>query len=392
MPAAVDIPLPRTISHQKEQDDTMDLPYRLKNSMTVTEWDPTQFFREGYPSSPYALLILNHPINEKAYDVLQRHACITVCADGGANRFYEMMKARGRESTDFPSAIIGDLDSIHPEIRTHYETLGVPVIQHIDDYSTDFHKSLQYIQRNTATILAAAAAPTPSSSSTPPPPPPPSNSATTTKPTSTSISHSQHPPKSLEILVLGGLGGRVDQAFSQIHHLFYMTQELRATTATSSSDSSTDEPQSQPQGHQNPGPNLYLISEESITFILRPGRNIVQTPLVNRPAPAPTSNHDDDDDDNADQKIIPEVQSSTTTTTTTTTAETHLLEENVGIIPLLGPARITTAGFQWDVRDWRTEIGGQLSTSNHIRADMVEVEAKMPVLLTLELAERFKKK
>src|SRR5262245_59263215 len=60
----------------------MDLPYRLKNPMTVTEWDPTQFFREGYPSSPYALLILNHPINEKAYDVLQRHGeyFATVCS------------------------------------------------------------------------------------------------------------------------------------------------------------------------------------------------------------------------------------------------------------------------------------------------------------------------
>ncbi|OJJ99715.1 hypothetical protein ASPACDRAFT_119377 [Aspergillus aculeatus ATCC 16872] len=352
----------------------MDLPYRLKTPMTVTEWDPTQFFREGYPPSPYALLILNHPINEKAYDVLQRHACITVCADGGANRFYEMMKARGREFTDFPSAIIGDLDSIHPEIRAHYETLGVPVIQHIDDYSTDFHKSLQYIQRNTATILgAAAAAPTPSSST------PAANPEPTTEPTSTT--NPQSPPQTrtqLEILILGGLGGRVDQAFSQIHHLFYMTQELRATSTTSSSGSSIDE--SHPKGG-----NLYLISEESITFILRPGRNIVQTPRVNRPALTPTPSHDTD---NQDKQGIAEVQS----TTTTTPEATHLLEENVGIIPLLGPARITTAGFQWDVRDWRTEIGGQLSTSNHIRADVVEVEAKMPVLLTLELAERFKKK
>ncbi|RAH40405.1 thiamine diphosphokinase [Aspergillus brunneoviolaceus CBS 621.78] len=352
--------------------------------MAVTEWDPTQFFREGYPSSPYALLILNHPINEKAYDVLQRHACITVCADGGANRFYEMMKARGSEFTDFPSAIIGDLDSIHPEIRTHYETLGVSVIQHIDDYSTDFHKSLQYIQRNTATILATAAA---AAAAAPSPPPAAANPELTTEPTS--ITNPQTPPQTrpqLEILILGGLGGRVDQAFSQIHHLFYMTQELRATSTTSTtttSSSSIDEPHPK-------GGNLYLISEESITFILRPGRNIVHTPRVNRPATTPAPSHDTDSQNKQD---IPEVQSTATTTTTTTTPEkTHLLEENVGIIPLLGPARITTAGFQWDVRDWKTEIGGQLSTSNHIRADVVEVEAKMPVLLTLELAERFKKK
>ena len=92
----------------------------------IMNWDPTQFFRteEGLPPSPYALLILNHPINERAYDVLRKHGittisftpyiifhteeCIlnkrialtTVCADGGANHFYEMMKARGREDVD----------------------------------------------------------------------------------------------------------------------------------------------------------------------------------------------------------------------------------------------------------------------------------------------------
>jgi hypothetical protein len=37
------------------------------------EWDPSHFFRpEGSPS-PYALLVLNQPINEKAFGVLSEH-------------------------------------------------------------------------------------------------------------------------------------------------------------------------------------------------------------------------------------------------------------------------------------------------------------------------------
>jgi hypothetical protein len=39
----------------------------------VMEWDPSRFFRpEGSPS-PYALLVLNQPINEKAFGVLSEH-------------------------------------------------------------------------------------------------------------------------------------------------------------------------------------------------------------------------------------------------------------------------------------------------------------------------------
>lgn len=86
------------------------------------EWDPTQFFRTEKPQpAPFALLVLNQPINEKAFRVLKRHgafsiyilyiytwsailttqALFTICADGGANRFYDLMKNQqdGSEST-----------------------------------------------------------------------------------------------------------------------------------------------------------------------------------------------------------------------------------------------------------------------------------------------------
>jgi thiamine pyrophosphokinase len=37
------------------------------------EWDPSRFFHPQGSSSPYALLILNQPINEKAFGVLSRY-------------------------------------------------------------------------------------------------------------------------------------------------------------------------------------------------------------------------------------------------------------------------------------------------------------------------------
>ncbi|PYH88695.1 thiamine pyrophosphokinase [Aspergillus ellipticus CBS 707.79] len=292
------------------------------------DWDPTQFFRDEVPPTPFALLILNQPINDKAYDVLRKHALITVCADGGANRFYDMMQSRSRESLDHPDIIIGDLDSVRPSVRTHYESHSIPVIYHYDDYSTDFQKSLDYIRAHTSEILSTFQPPSPSPQ--------------------TQTPSSPLPQQPLSILILGGLGGRVDQAFSQIHHLYTQTQHQRHLQSSPDTTTATA------------AGNLYLISEESITFILHPGKNTIHTPCTNRPG-------------------------------VDLSAESYLLEENVGIVPLSGMTRISTSGFQWDVEQWETEIGGQISTSNHVRGDVVSVQAPGPVLLTLELAGRFKR-
>ncbi|ODM20076.1 hypothetical protein SI65_05062 [Aspergillus cristatus] len=288
------------------------------------DWDPTQFFRTDAPPSSFALLVLNQPINEKAFQVLREHANYTICADGGANRFYDLMRKNGLESTILPDCIIGDLDSIQASVRTHYEGLGVTIIQDPDQYSTDFTKSLKYLCAHSAQITSGR-----------------SKSKT-----------GGNENGRLEILILGGLGGRVDQAFSQIHHLYLMTKGYSSDDAAG---------------------NLYLVSEESLTFVLQPGRNVIHTPKTNRPLPGSTQSTDSGSY-GADGE-----------------GEKHLLEENVGIIPISGPARITTKGFQWDVEDWATEIGGQLSTSNHIRADVVEVTAEVPILFTMELAKRFKR-
>lgn len=126
-----------------------------------------------------------------------------------------------------------------------------------------------------------------------------------------------------DVVVMGGLGGRADQAFSQLHHLYTASQDPSLSTLG----------------------QIYLVTPESIIFLLEKGLNRISTPI----GPG-------------------------------------RFTENVGIIPIARPSVITTQGLRWDVTDWPTEFGGQISTSNHIQRKFVEVETTERVLFTLELA------
>lgn len=63
--------------------------------------------------------------------------------------------------------------------------------------------------------------------------------------------------------------------------------------------------------------------------------------------------------------------------------------KHVGIIPLKEPSIISTSGLEWDVTDWQTEIGGQLSTSNHVLPDtqVVQIKTDKDVLFTIALGQ-----
>lgn len=128
----------------------------------------------------------------------------------------------------------------------------------------------------------------------------------------------------LDIVVLGGLDGRADQAFSQIHHL-YAANDLKSPYFG----------------------KTYLITANSIMFLLDTGCNVIRTPV----GPG-------------------------------------LLAESVGIIPIGRPSVITTQGLEWDVTQWPTEFGGQISTSNHINKEVVHVTTSNRIIFTVELAKR----
>lgn len=146
-------------------------------------------------------------------------------------------------------------------------------------------------------------------------------------------SQAEEDPRKFErhdIAVFGGLGGRADQAFSNLN-LLYANQGDRL---------------------QGRFPSLvirdlYLITSESIIFCLREGESEICTPV------GPGA-----------------------------------LGESVGIIPLGTPATITTEGLEWDVKNWPTAFGAQVSTSNHIKSALVMVKSTARVLFSVEISKK----
>jgi thiamine pyrophosphokinase len=131
-----------------------------------------------------------------------------------------------------------------------------------------------------------------------------------------------------DIIIMSTMSGRIDQALGLLHELYRETMQH--------------------------GPNskfpawLYFVSEQSVSFVLPVGKNVIRG-------------------------IDP---------------KKGVFRKYAGILPIYGPSRITIKGFEWDVQDWETKMGGMVSTSNHVMGDEVEVEVfDEMVLFTIELAE-----
>ena len=196
--------------------------------------------------------------------------------------------------------ICGDLDSIRLEVGQYYESKGVRIIKDTDQSCSDLTKCLRH-SRGSQELEAAwklRYAPRLGPHENP----------------------QNHP---INVVIFGGLGGRVDQAFSQLHHLYSCAS----------------------QGSTLWNGDLYLISSTSMTFVLDEGPNMI---FASR--------------------------------------EPRFFTENAGIIPLGRPCLISTRGFEWDVTNWPTEFGTQMSTSNHLKRDVVRINCSERVLLTLEMA------
>lgn len=124
----------------------------------------------------------------------------------------------------------------------------------------------------------------------------------------------------------------MDQGLSQLHHLY-----LFQTSADYAEG------------------RLFLVSGESVTFLLKAGRRH-RIHVRER--------------DGKGSRRGPDV-----------------FDKYAGIVPVKEPSVITLRGFEWDVTDWETEFGGQMSTSNHVlpETEAVEVETTRDVLFTIAL-------
>lgn len=85
------------------------------------------------------------PINLPHHTSRQCAATLRICADGGANRLYE--REQQGATTCHPHVIIGDLDSIRPEVAAHYRDRGAQVLDLSHDQdSTDLQKCVNYVE------------------------------------------------------------------------------------------------------------------------------------------------------------------------------------------------------------------------------------------------------
>ncbi|KAK6953729.1 hypothetical protein Daesc_003691 [Daldinia eschscholtzii] len=259
-----------------------------ENPAICTEWHPIRQFL-SYPGYGFALIILNQPISDEGFfRDLWRRAETRVAADGGANWVYDLNRKSLTEESPTSFA-----DSISAESRKFFSTepTDCTIIHEVDDYSTDFAKAVVFVRK-------------------------------------------EFPKR--DIVCMGGLGGRVDQGLSQLHHLY-----LFQTSPTYADG------------------RMYLVSGESLSFLLKAGKHRIH---VREP----------------DAVIGDSVRMSG-----------EPFAKWVGIIPIKEASVITTKGLEWDVEDWLTQFGGRMSTSNHLLPEttVVEIETTKDVLFTIALKQ-----
>ncbi|KAI8846251.1 thiamine pyrophosphokinase [Chytridium lagenaria] len=134
---------------------------------------------------PAALIILNQPLCAMRW--LERTWMATslhICADGGANRLYDLCGNDETRENFLPDRILGDLDSLRNDVKVWYTQHGVVVEKIHDQDTTDLGKCVAHVEEIERKRAVLGLDP------------------------------------DYEIVVMGALGGRFDQTMSSVNSLF----------------------------------------------------------------------------------------------------------------------------------------------------------------------------
>ncbi|KAI0072535.1 thiamine pyrophosphokinase [Panus rudis PR-1116 ss-1] len=145
----------------------------------------------------YALILLNQPFSFGLFKTLWQNSNWRCCADGGANRLHDLLvqtevdHVHDLRTQFLPHLIKGDLDSLRDDVREYYKSKDVPVVYDESQDSTDLMKCVEAITEK----------------------------------------EQVQGGDQYEIIILGGLSGRLDQTIhtlSYLHKLRHVRQRVFA--------------------------------------------------------------------------------------------------------------------------------------------------------------------
>lgn len=298
---------------------------KIGDSDISLRFNPLSYFDSTMKrTSKTALLILNQTINIniELFSKLWELTDLKVCADGGLNRL------RNFDESFVPDYVIGDLDSAKQSNIDYYKSRGTQVILQDSQYCTDFQKStcLINIHCNHAHILDEVAEFDTIDGLV-------KKEEELGSLNNDSSSHNQD----IQILLLGGVGGRFDQTMATINQIWRY---------------SVTRPQLQ----------FVMINPEHLEFIilLKEGCNLIDYPKLDKDQELLFFGHET-------EKSRPGLR-------------------NVGLLPIMEPAVISTHGLKWDVLHWETDVKSKMSSSNlQVGNEGFIIETNKPLFLTLEL-------
>ncbi|KAG7451121.1 thiamine pyrophosphokinase [Guyanagaster necrorhizus] len=145
----------------------------------------------AHDSIKRALIVLNQPFSLTLLRRLWTSSHWRCCADGGANRLYDTVE---NKESYLPDLVTGDFDSIRTEVRAYYTSKGISVIHSSDQDSTDLMKSMQ--------ALSSLQVP------------------------DEEVTFLTEPVQPWEVIILGGLAGRLDQTIHTLSYLHKLRKDL----------------------------------------------------------------------------------------------------------------------------------------------------------------------